>query len=521
VSDSDSLQKAIEATIAAGYQLDSGAFAYLSAIAATQDPTSLIVKALSRIEELDEKPFFIERPFLEQLHDGAESQIILQTQPQHPPEDTDQEKEPQPYPEAASLFEPYAKNIEPQIKIIDDPTTKLSSNGTIEDYIQYFQDRFKRLEKLLRQRIDVKAATPILEALKSQPRAKLKIVCMITEKREAKQHTILTIEDLQGTATVLITRNAPEELRKKAQSLLMDQVVCIAVQKTRTRLFIAEDIIFPEIGTKPQHRATEPVYAVLTSDLHIGSNKFNKEAFKKFIQWLQGKHGNERTREIASHVKYVLIAGDIVDGIGVYPNQIKELVVRDVNRQYEYASSLLERIPEYIEIVVSPGNHDAPRKSLPQPAIAQDLFKTIKENRKIHSLGNPTLVSIHGIEVLMYHGRSLDDIIGAIPGIDHNHPEKAMKLLLQSRHLAPSYGGKTMVSPESHDFLAIERPPDIFHAGHIHVLGYCSHKGVLIVNSGGWQEQTDYMQKLGLIPTPGKVPLVNLQTLETTVLSFA
>jgi DNA polymerase II small subunit len=515
VSETGKLQKAIETTIEAGYQLDSEAFTYLASIAKTEDPTQFISKALLKIEELDEKPLFIERPFLQHVHETSQSQTKEESP--FPPEENHEATAP----EGTSLFEPYAKDIEPQIKIIEDPTNKLNSNGTIEDYIQYFQDRFKRLEKLLRQRIDVKAATPILEALKSQPRAKLKIVCMISEKREAKQHTILTVEDLQGTATVLITRNAPEELRKKAQTLLTDQVVCIAVMKTRSRLFLAEDIIFPEIGQKPQHRATEPIYAVLTSDLHVGSNKFNKEAFKKFIQWLQGKYGDDRTREIASHVKYVLAAGDIVDGIGIYPNQIKELVVRDVHRQYEYASSLLGRIPEYIEVVVAPGNHDAPRKSLPQPAIAETLFKTLKENRKIHSLGDPAIVSIHGVEVLMYHGRSLDDIIGTIPGIDHTHPEKAMKLLLQSRHLAPSYGGKTQVTPENRDFLVIEHPPDIFHAGHIHVLGYCNHKGVLIVNSGGWQEQTDYMQKLGLMPTPGKVPIVNLQTLETTVLSFA
>jgi DNA polymerase II small subunit len=130
------------------------------------------------------------------------------------------------------------------------------------------------------------------------------------------------------------------------------------------------------------------------------------------------------------------------------------------------------------------------------------------------------VVSIHNVEVLMYHGRSLDDIIATVPGMDAGHPERAMKLLLQSRHLAPLYGGKTMLSPENRDFLVIERIPDIFHAGHIHVMGYCNYRGVLIVNSGGWQEQTDYMQKLGLVPTPGKVPLVNLQTLETTALSF-
>ena len=77
-----------------------------------------------------------------------------------------------------------------------------------------------------------------------------------------------------------------------------------------------------------------------------------------------------------------------------------------------------------------------------------------------------------------------------------------------------------MLSPENRDFLVIERVPDIFHAGHIHVLGCCNYRGVLIVNSGGWQEQTEYMQKLGLVPTPGKVPVVNLQTLETYILPF-
>ena len=69
---------------------------------------------------------------------------------------------------------------------------------------------------------------------------------------------------------------------------------------------MAEDIIFPEIGKKPPQRAQEPVYAVLTSDLHIGSNKFEKEAFRRFILWLRGKYGNEQMREIAGKVKYCL-----------------------------------------------------------------------------------------------------------------------------------------------------------------------------------------------------------------------
>jgi DNA polymerase II small subunit len=372
------LQKAVETSITAGYQLNSEAFEFLTSVAATEDPTLIVSKALLEIEKLEDKPLFIEKEFLQKIRKHPEPKT--QEPGTHiPPEETIQEKTGRQTPEAASLFQPFAKDVEPDIKVIDDPTGKLSSNGTIEDYLQYFQDRFKRLERLLRQRIDVRAATPILEALKSQPRAKLKIVCMVTEKRESKQNIILTVEDLETSATVLINHNAPESLHKKAQMLLLDQVVCLAVVKTRSRLFLAEDIIFPEVGQKPPHRAPEPVYAVLTSDLHVGSTKFNKDAFKRFILWLNGKYGNDRMKEMAGHVKYFLVAGDIVDGVGVYPNQVKELLVKDVNKQYRLAAKLIEKIPDYIEIVIAPGNHDAPRKALPQPAISNEFLSELQQ----------------------------------------------------------------------------------------------------------------------------------------------
>ena len=208
--------------------------------------------------------------------------------------------------------------------------------------MEYFQDRFKRIEHLLRQRIDVKASTPILEALKSPAKTKLKIICMVTEKRDSKNQMILSVEDLQGTATVLIPQKASDEVKKKALLILPDQVVCLAVIKTKTNLFMAEDIIFPEIGKKLPQRAQEPVYAVLTSDLHIGSTKFEKEAFRRFILWLRGKYGDEHMREIAGQVKYLLIAGDIVDGVGIYPGQAKELTIRDIHKQYNFAAKYLE-----------------------------------------------------------------------------------------------------------------------------------------------------------------------------------
>jgi DNA polymerase II small subunit len=344
---------------------------------------------------------------------------------------------------------------------------------------------------------------------------------MITNKRESKKRMLLTIEDLHANATVLVPQNASERLLKKASSLLLDQVVCLSVRKTRSNLLIGEDITLPDVAQKPQHKAPIPVYAVLTSDMHVGSTKFQREVFNRFILWLNGKYGNEKMREIAGHVKYVLIAGDIVDGVGVYPNQIEELAVTEVYEQYKLAAKFIEQIPDYIEVVIIPGNHDAPRKALPQPAISNKFLEPLQESRKIHSLGNPCLLSLHDVEVLLYHGRSLDDVISTVPGMSHEHPEKGMTLLLKSRHLAPVYGGKTPLSPENRDFLVIERVPDILHSGHIHKLEYNNYRGVLVVNSGCWQEQTSYMRRHGFVPTPGKAPVVNLQTLGVTVIPFS
>ncbi len=523
MSAQEKLQRAIQAIMAAGYQLNSEAFEFLIQNAETNDPIIITNLALEKIDTLQDKPMFIERIFLEALIHQPTITITeepiskTQTMPE-PPIKFDQPRTTEDLDEVE--FYPYAKDIPADIKILDDATGKLSSNGTLDEYVAYFQDRFKRIERLLRQRMDVKAATPISEALKSPAKTKLKIICMLTEKRDSKNHTILSVEDLEGSATVLVPQKAPEEVKKKALMLLPDQVICLAVVKTRTNLFMVEDIIFPDIGRKQQQRAQEPVYAVLTSDIHIGSTKFTKESFRRFILWLRGKYGTPEMKEIASRVKYLLVAGDIVDGVGIYPGQQNELTIRDVHKQYNYAAKYLEKIPSYIEIFLSPGNHDAARKSLPQPAIPEGYLTGIKGMNNIHSVGSPCLLSLHGVEVLMYHGRSLDDIISVIPGMDHAHPEKAMRLLMQSRHLAPVYGGKTMLSPENRDYLVVDRIPDIFHAGHIHVIGYCNYRGVLVVNSGGWQDQTDYMEKLGLVPTPGMVPVVNLQTLQTTILSF-
>lgn len=511
---SERLQRAVSLTIEAGYQLNKEAFDFLNSLSKTEDPIKLIEETIKRMENFPEKTLFIDKNLLQEIAGEAFPEALKEKPPLAPSPS-------HPFPKAKKTFHAYAKDIDAEIKIVKDPTNDICESGTLEEYLEYFQDRFKRLERILRRRIDTKDAVTISDALKAPVNSKIKIICMITEKRESKAKLLLRVEDLKATATILVSPNKDHRIMKKARELLPDQVVCIAATKGRNDLLIAQDIIRPDTPQRKSNLAPSPVYAALISDLHVGSKMFVKEAFTRFLLWLNGKFGNAKAQRTAAHVKYVVIAGDIVDGIGVYPKQKEELAITDIYEQYRLASKFIEEIPDYIEVVIIPGNHDASRKALPQPAIPQDYAEPLHEARKVYSLGNPSTVSFHDVQLLLSHGRSLDDIVSVSSEVSFNSPEKAMKLLLQSRHLAPVYGGKTPIAPEKKDFMVIEKPPDILHCGHVHVLKHESYRGTLLVNSGTWQEQTSYQKEMGLVPTPGIVPVVNLQTLDITTINFS
>jgi DNA polymerase II small subunit len=507
---SERLQKAVSSIIAAGFQLDTEAFNFLNALPQTEDILKLTEETIRKIRNTPEPPLFISRDFLEKV---AKEILLEEKEPPLPPPSP-------PMVETKKAFHAYAKDIDADIKVIDDPTEKICATGAIEEYLEYFQDRFRKLRKILRQRMDTKDAMSISEALKAPVKSKVKTIGMITEKRESKQRIFLQVEDLDANITVLASPTTNPSLVEKAQMLLLDQVICVVGFKGNNDLLIAKDFILPDIPKKKPQRASMPVYATLISDLHVGSKKFMEEAFKRFLLWLNGKFGNEKMKRVASHVKYVVVAGDLVDGIGVYPRQIEELAIKDIYKQYQEAASFIEQIPDYVELLIIPGNHDASRKALPQPAISREYIEPLQEARKVLSFGNPCTITLHGVEFLLYHGRSLDDVIAVAPNMSFHTPDKAMKLLLRSRHLAPVYGERTLIAPELRDYLVIERVPDVFQTGHVHVQRHGVHRGVLIVNSGAWQEQTEYQKRMGLLPTPGVVPVVNLQTLQVTSLDF-
>jgi DNA polymerase II small subunit len=110
--------------------------------------------------------------------------------------------------------------------------------------------------------------------------------------------------------------------------------------------------------------------------------------------------------------------------------------------------------------------------------------------------------------------------MGALSKPDVEASYAAMREMLRGRHLAPIYGKSTTFVAEPRDWLVIDDVPDILHCGHIHVTSVGSYRKTLMINSGTFQSQTEYQKLIGIEPTPGVVPLVNLRTLSVKTLSF-
>ncbi|MFA5382942.1 MAG: DNA-directed DNA polymerase II small subunit [Candidatus Micrarchaeia archaeon] len=402
-------------------------------------------------------------------------------------------------------FEPIAKEYSPRIRLYPDKdiTNNSRCTGKPEDFVAYFRSRMSMMKSLLHERM---GENPIIKIsdLRKRPNEGVRLIGMIVEIRTSqKGNLILEVEDEEDIGLVIVTKS-DKDLFDLASKITLDDILLFD-GKVYNGLLMAKEINWPDIPIMKEKKKIEEDLAVAyLSDLHVGSRFFLEKEFNKFLDWL---NGNERDKELAGKIKYISISGDIADGIGAYPGQEEELIVKDIYKQYEIFSDLMEKVPDYIKIIVSPGNHDAVRRAQPQPQISDELLK----GKGMLKVGSPSWVDLEGFKHLIYHGDSLDSIISSLSNCDYAHPEIPMIELLKRRNLSPIYG-KNVIVPEKKDYLMIDEVPDILHMGHIHKNAYSVYRGVHIINSGTFQERTEFQIKQGHIPTPGIVPILLMKT---------
>lgn len=434
-----------------------------------------------------------------------------EAKPQLQPEKSEEEKALEAEIARRKSFRPVAAEYSPRITIFEraDVSGQSRCTGTVEDFVAHFRDRFQRISSILRSRPSnlIIARTDQLSMHQGED---IRLLCMVAEKRiTSKGNLLLELEDEQGKIKAIVSSR--EQIFDVAKTILKDDVLAVDGRSSEG-WFMVKTVTWPDIPIiREQKKADVDVAVAYLSDLHVGSRYFLEKPFRKFIRWLWGEEGNA---ELAGKVKYVCIAGDICDGIGVYPLQEKELVVKDIYEQYKMFDGLVEHFPDHIVTIVGPGNHDAVRRGEPQPYIPMDMIRS-----DVKKIGSPATLEIEGLKHLVYHGTSIDSIIANIGGLSYANPDGPMMEMLKRRHLSPIYG-ENLIVPEQRDYMLIEEEPDVVHMGHIHKNASRKYRGTLMINSGTFQERTEFQVKMGHVPTPGIVPILELQSGNLSHLNF-
>ena len=124
---------------------------------------------------------------------------------------------------------------------------------------------------------------------------------------------MVNIEDKTGNIDVFV-RNEDSASR----SIVNDDVLGITGSFGKdSDIFWVDRVQFGDIAPKHQNKGGaeyDPISIAFISDIHMGSKYFLEETWDKMMKWL-----NEA--ELAKNIKYLVMAGDVCDGIGIYPNQ--------------------------------------------------------------------------------------------------------------------------------------------------------------------------------------------------------
>lgn len=409
------------------------------------------------------------------------------------------------------------------IKSYSIPSRKIS----VEDFTNYFRNRFIAIKNILQERAGFDNLISINKI--TAEKQNVSIIGMITSKSVTRnKHILIEVEDLTGRIRVL-AHSGKHELMQKAKELVLDEIVAFSCNGTNEMMF-ANDIVFPDIGIPAVKNCPEEECAAFISDIHVGSANFLEKEFLKFVSFLNLESGSAEQKAIAEKVKYLFIAGDTVDGIGVFPKQEELLEIKDIEMQYAKLTEMLKKIRDSITIILCPGQHDAVRLAEPQPPLGS-YAPGLHSIKNLVLVSNPSIVEIgaaenfEGLKVLLYHGASFHSLIDDIEELRFkkasDSPTQVIKQILKKRHLAPSHSSVVYIPTKEGDPLAICEAPDIIATGEMHRAEVGYYNNILMIASSCWQSITPFEEKVGNHPDPCKVPILNLKTREVKIIDFS
>ena len=405
-----------------------------------------------------------------------------------------------------------------------------NTKKTLKDFVYLYSSRFSQIQAILRQRQELGAVTSIKKASQAQDKETITIIGAVLEMGITKNNNImLTLEDPTGTIKAVISKNNKEGF-DIAKDLTPDEIIGLTGTKSDTIIF-GSTIIYPDVPLiKELKKSPADVAAVMIGDLHFGSKAFLDKEFSRFIRWIKGEYGTDSQKEMSKKIKYLFVMGDLVEGIGIFPDQEKDLTVVDIYDQYKKFSDEMMKIPGHISIIVIPGNHDSVRIAEPQPPIQKMMLPELYERPNTYFLSSPSIVNIgaskdfSGHDFLLYHGFSFPYYAANIESLrlagGMERTDNIMAYLLKKRHLAPTHGSTQYQLGYKEDPLVIDVIPDFFASGHIHRATTKNYRNITLINCSCWVAQTEYQEQRGLVPDPARAMYIDLHTREVKIVGF-
>ncbi|MFW9915751.1 MAG: metallophosphoesterase [Candidatus Thorarchaeota archaeon] len=396
------------------------------------------------------------------------------------------------------------------------PARTPSKGSDARDFLKLFKDRFHKLKTILLSHPDVTGPIPSNQ-LKHTKNKEVEFIGMVSDVQENSERFLrLLLEDPHSSKQIRVFVKKTQE-GDIPDVIFEDSVIWVRgklIRKTPDIHIGAYEISKPGIPVYGRgsfsNSDVSDSYIALVSDIHVGNREFDEPRFQRFIDLIRGKGGDKHQQELASKIVHIVIAGDLVDGVGVFPGQEEELIIPSLSEQYLCVAELLGQIPPDISLTIIPGNHDATRLALPQPPFLKEFAEPLYNLSNATILGNPAYVEINRRRVLISHGNGLERIIQRTSA-SFRKPIGAMIELLKHRHLCPVFGERTPIAPEWEDYLVIGNPPPhIFFAGHLHVVDQQFYRGVQVCIGGTFERQSAWLKELKIEPTIGAVPIINL-----------
>jgi len=174
------------------------------------------------------------------------------------------------------------KELRTKVEVMDEKDISITEKK-VPEFLQYYNDRYDKMKKLLMSRMEMQSATTINRLERRNKGDEATTIGLVNDKYSTNSGKwIVEIEDKTESFKVLVDK-------REGERIVPDEVIGV-IGNMGGDIIYANSIVRPDMPIPNGIKTTEDeVEAAYISDLHLGSKDTSHKAFDKFAHWLKSK----------------------------------------------------------------------------------------------------------------------------------------------------------------------------------------------------------------------------------------